>query len=116
MPPKNAPKSGAVNSGFPLILPFFERVPEVRDTLRQTKFFKILIIEMKNYSHHNDNGNVRNRSSMDIYLFNTNYKLIRQNIDICTVNRDNFFLLNLVIWGTFYGVIYGWQADFRNIT
>jgi hypothetical protein len=35
-----------------------------------------------------------NRNSMDI------------NIDICTVNRDKKFWLNLVIWGKYYGVIY----------
>jgi hypothetical protein len=34
------------------------------------------------------------------------YKLIRQNIDICTVNRDKKFWWNLVIWGKRYGVIY----------
>jgi hypothetical protein len=44
------------------------------------------------------------------------YKLIRRNIDICTVNRDKKFWLNLVIWGRFYDVIHGWQADFRNVT
>jgi hypothetical protein len=27
---------------------------------------------MENYSHHGDNGNVSNRTSMDIDLFNTN--------------------------------------------
>jgi hypothetical protein len=27
---------------------------------------------MENYSHHHDNGNVLNRASMDIDLFNTN--------------------------------------------
>jgi hypothetical protein len=36
------------------------------------KFFKILRIEMKNYSHHHDNGNVLNQSSMDIAPFITN--------------------------------------------
>jgi hypothetical protein len=51
---------------------FFKRVMEVRDTSRQEKFFKILRIEIKNYSHHHDNGNVLNRTSMDINLFNTN--------------------------------------------
>jgi hypothetical protein len=48
---------------------FLERVEEVRDS---PKFFKILRIEMKNYSHHLDNGNVLNRSSMDISPFITN--------------------------------------------
>ena len=37
---------------------------------RQRKFVKILRIEMENYSHHHDNGNVLNRTSMDIDLFN----------------------------------------------
>jgi hypothetical protein len=32
------------------------------------------------------------------------------------VNKDKMFWLNLVIWEKFYGVIYGWQADFRNVT
>jgi hypothetical protein len=36
------------------------------------KFSKILRIEIENYSHHHDNGNVSNRTSMDIDLFNTN--------------------------------------------
>jgi hypothetical protein len=31
---------------------------------------------------------------------------MRRNIDICTVNRDKKFWLNLVIWGTFYVGIY----------
>jgi hypothetical protein len=51
---------------------------------------------------------------MDIDLFNTN--LLDQIIDIRTVNKGKKFGLNLVIWGTFYGVIYGWQADFRIAT
>jgi hypothetical protein len=54
---------------FPLIPVFFERVAEVRDS---PKFFKILRIEMKNYSHHLDNGNVLNITSMDIAPFITN--------------------------------------------
>jgi hypothetical protein len=66
---------------------------------------------MKNYSHHLDNGNVLNRRYSSIH-----YKLIRQNIDICTVNRDKKFWWDLVIWGTLYDVIHGWQADFRNVT
>jgi hypothetical protein len=57
---------------FPPEPTFSEHAAEVRDTLRQAKFFKILRIEMKNYSHHHKNGNVLNRSSMDIDLFNTN--------------------------------------------
>jgi hypothetical protein len=32
---------------------------------------KLLRIEIENYSHHHDNGNVSNRTSMDIDLFNT---------------------------------------------
>jgi hypothetical protein len=43
-----------------------------RDTSQQGKFLKILRIEMENYSHHGDNGNVSNRTSMGINLFNTN--------------------------------------------
>jgi hypothetical protein len=35
-------------------------------------FFKILRIEMKNYSHHLDNGNVLNQTSMDIGPFIAN--------------------------------------------
>jgi hypothetical protein len=35
---------------------------------------------------------------------------------ICTVNGDKTFWLNLIIWGRFYDVIYGWQADFQNVT
>jgi hypothetical protein len=53
---------------FPPKLTFFKHVAEVRDS---PKFFKILAIEMKNYSHHHKNGNVFNQSSMDIDLFNT---------------------------------------------
>jgi hypothetical protein len=49
-------------------LTFFKHVAEVRDS---PKFFKILRIEMKNYSHYHKNGNVFNRTSMDIDLFNT---------------------------------------------
>jgi hypothetical protein len=44
------------------------------------------------------------------------YKLIRQNIDNGSPNKDKTFWWNLVIWGKCYGVIYGWQADFRNVT
>ena len=67
---------------------------------------------MENYSHHHDNGNVLNRASMDISLFNTN--LPDEKIDIDTVNRDKKFRLNLVIWGKFYEDIYGWQANFES--
>jgi hypothetical protein len=46
-----------------------EPVAEVRDSPKSLKysefFFKIL-------SHHDDNGNVLNQTSMDIDLFNTN--------------------------------------------
>jgi hypothetical protein len=58
-----------MGGGVPIKLIFSERVAEVRVS---PKFFKILRIEMKNYSHHHDNGNVLNRTSMDIDLFNTN--------------------------------------------
>ena len=34
--------------------------------------FKLLRIEMENYSLHDDDGNVLNRTSMDIALFNMN--------------------------------------------
>jgi hypothetical protein len=44
------------------------------------------------------------------------YKLTRQNIDICTGNMGKKFWFCSVIWGKCYGVIYGWQADFRNLT
>jgi hypothetical protein len=53
--------------GFPPELTFSERVAEVRVS---PKFFEILRIEMKNYSHHHKNGNVFNRTSMNIDLFN----------------------------------------------
>ena len=39
---------------------------------------------------------------------------MRRNIDICTVNREKKFGLNLVIWGKFYEVVMGWQADFES--
>jgi hypothetical protein len=54
---------------FPLEPVFLKHTAEVRVS---PKFFKILRIEMKNYSHHHDNGNVLNRTSMDINLFRTN--------------------------------------------
>jgi hypothetical protein len=38
----------------------------------QGKFLKIIRIEMENYSHHHDNGNVMNQTSMGINLFNAN--------------------------------------------
>jgi hypothetical protein len=44
----------------------------VRNTSRQGKFLKILRIEIENYSHQHANGNVVNRTSMGINLFNTN--------------------------------------------
>ena len=34
--------------------------------------FKLLRIEMENYSLHDDDGNVLNRTSMDIALFSIN--------------------------------------------
>jgi hypothetical protein len=43
----------------------------VRDTSRQRKLLKILRIEMENYSHHHDNGNEINQTSIGIDLFNT---------------------------------------------
>jgi hypothetical protein len=43
----------------------------VRDTSRQGKFLKILRIEIENYSHQHDNGNIINRTSMGIHLFNS---------------------------------------------
>jgi hypothetical protein len=36
-----------------------------------------------------------------------------QNIHISTVNRDKDSGLNLVIWGKFFGDVYGWQANFE---
>jgi hypothetical protein len=51
---------------------------------------------------------------MDKGPFITN--LSDENIDICTVNRDRKFWLNLVIWGRLYDVIHEWQADVRNVT
>jgi hypothetical protein len=66
-------------------------------------------------SHPHDNGNECIESNLHGYS-SIHYKLIRRNIDICTVNRDKKFWLNLVIWGKFYDVIHGWQADFRNVT
>jgi hypothetical protein len=58
-----------VTGEVPLELTFSLHAAEVRDS---PKFFKIFRIEMKNYSHHHDNGDVLNRTSMDIDLFNTN--------------------------------------------
>ena len=37
---------------------------------RQENSFKLLRVEMENYSHPHDNGNVLKRTSMDIDLFN----------------------------------------------
>jgi hypothetical protein len=56
-----------------LIATFFERVAEVRNSQNSSQnSFKILRIEMKFFSHHHKNGNVLNRTSMDIDLFYTN--------------------------------------------
>jgi hypothetical protein len=52
--------------GFPPELTFSEHVAEVRDSPNSLR------IELKNCSHHHDNGNVLNRTSRDIDLFNTN--------------------------------------------
>jgi len=52
-------------------LSFFERAQYAIPS-QQGKFLKILRIEMENYSHHHDNGNVLNQTSMNIDLFNTN--------------------------------------------
>jgi hypothetical protein len=41
------------------------------------------------------------------------YKLIGRNIDIGTLDRDKKFQCYLVIWGKFYEVVQGWQADFE---
>jgi hypothetical protein len=51
-----------IQGGFRVELSFFECVAEVRDSPNS---FKIL-------SHHDDNGNVLNITSMDIDLFDTN--------------------------------------------
>jgi hypothetical protein len=45
----------------------YSAIPRVRKIL-----LKLLRIETENYSHHHDNGNVSNRTSMGIDLFNTN--------------------------------------------
>jgi hypothetical protein len=50
----------STGGGFPLEPVFSEYVARVRDTSQQAKFFKILRIEMKNYSHPHDNWNVLN--------------------------------------------------------
>jgi hypothetical protein len=53
--------------------PVFQNMPRRCAIPRDSpKFFEILRIEMKNYSHHHDNGNVLNQSSMDIAPFITN--------------------------------------------
>jgi hypothetical protein len=76
MTPTTATNAAATNAAattagkVPLVPVFLERVTEVRDS---PKFFKILRIEIENkLSHPHDNGNVSNRSSVDIDLFNTN--------------------------------------------
>ena len=40
---------------------------------------------------------------------------MRRNIDVVTLNKDKKFRLNLVIWGKFYKVVCGWQADFESL-
>jgi hypothetical protein len=57
---------GETPGRFPPELTFSERVAEVRDSPNSLR------IEWKIISHPHDNGNVLNRSSMDIDLFNTN--------------------------------------------
>jgi hypothetical protein len=53
---------------------FFNNMPRRCAIPRDSpKFFKILRIEMKNYSHYHKDGNVMDQSSMDIDLFNTNF-------------------------------------------
>jgi hypothetical protein len=42
------------------------------------------------------------------------YKLIRRNIDIGTLNRGKKFRCIVVIWGKFYEHIQGWQANFES--
>jgi hypothetical protein len=44
----------------------YSAIPRIRKIL-----LKLLRIEIENYSHHHDNGNVLNRTSMGIDLFNT---------------------------------------------
>jgi hypothetical protein len=67
-----SPEEVDILGEFPL-KPVFLNTPRRCAIPRDSpKFFKILKIEMKNYSHHHDNGNVLNRSSMDIALFITN--------------------------------------------
>jgi hypothetical protein len=51
-------------------------------------------------SHHHDNGNVSDRTSMDIDLFNTN--LIDEIHMYVRLNREKKFQCYLVIWGKFY--------------
>jgi hypothetical protein len=41
------------------------------------------------------------------------YKLIRRNLNIGTLNRDKKFQCYLFIWGKFYDDIQGWQANFE---
>ena len=60
----------------------------MRDTSRQENYLKLLRIEMENYSHPHDNGNVLNRNSMDIFI---QQKLMRQNIDFYTFKRGKKF-------------------------
>ena len=83
----------------------------MRDTSLQENYLKLLRIEMENYSHPHDNGNVLNRTSMDICI---QQKLIRQNIYCYTLNNGEKIRMNLVIWGRLYEVMYGWQANFES--
>jgi hypothetical protein len=53
---------------------------------------------------------------IDDSSYNVQYKLIKRNVDNGSLNKDKKVWLNLVIWGTSYGDIHGWQADFRNVT
>ena len=39
---------------------------------------------------------------------------MRQNIDCYTLNKGEKVRMNLVIWGRFYEVMYGWQANFES--
>jgi hypothetical protein len=43
---------------------------QMRDRLATENSSKLLRVEMENYSHQHENGNVLKRTSMDINLFN----------------------------------------------
>ena len=51
---------------------FFECGTQRAIASRQGKFFEIIKNRNGKLSHHHQNGNVLNQTSMDIYLFNTN--------------------------------------------